>query len=318
MGDSSHAARARRLLALLHHLRPGSGTPIADLATLLGVSERDLAADLETLSVCAADPYDPLTAIPVYVEDGILHVFGEMPAFDRALRLTAAEARALAAAVQTAGRMPGDPLLTALLGAASDVDAGEIERSLRAAVAPDTGPLTILAAATADHERVCIEYLGHADAVPVARTIEPLALQSERGVWYVHAFCRRAGAPRTFRVDRILDAVPLGEQFDPPRFEPGGQVLPAGDLPRAIIALAPGVEAPEREWPGMRVVPGDGPGTLVEVPYAGTAWIARQVASYLGDATVIDPFEVREAVAMLVANETNRPVSSRTTCRNAR
>ncbi|MBS3956642.1 MAG: WYL domain-containing protein [Clostridiales bacterium] len=318
MGDGSHANRARRLLALIRHLEPGLETRVADLAEQLGVSELGLTADLETLSLCAADPYDPLTAVPLYVEDGVVHVFGQMPALDRAIRLTAAEARALVAALQTAGRTQDDPLVTRVLAAASTIDAGEVERAVRAATAPDNGALTILAAAVANRERVRIEYQGRADDTPARRTIEPLALQSERGAWYAHAFCRHAGAPRTFRIDRIFEATPLGEHFESPHFEPDGQILPAGKLPHATIALAPGIDPPEREWPGMRVVPGDGPGTLVEVPYAGTAWIARQVASYLGDATVIEPFEVREAVAALVARETRRREHDATTSQSAR
>ena len=303
-GDS-HAARARRLLALMHHLEPDSVTPVAELAAALGVSEQELAADLELLSVCAADRYDPLTNVPLYVEDGLVHVFGKMPGLDRAVSLTPAEARALVAALQAVGRDSSDPLVATLVTASSGVDATEIESVVRAAVSPDAGPYAVLASAAARRERVCIEYQGLGDPEPRARTIEPLAMQSERGVWYVHAFCRQAGALRTFRLDRIRTAEPIGKHFTPHHFDATGAVLPSESLPRAVVAFVPGVAPPEREWPGSRVVPTEGPGTVVEVPYAGTAWIAREVASYLGDAVVLEPFEVREAVASFVTGESN-------------
>ncbi len=303
--NSSHAVRARRLLALMHHLEPDSVTPVPDLAEALGVSEQELAADLELLSVCAADRYDPLTNVPLYVEDGLVHVFGKMPALDRAVRLTSAEAHALVTALQAVGRGSDDPLVTALIAASSGVDTGEVERVVRTAVSPDAGPYTVLASAAARRERVCIDYQGLGDPEPRARTIEPLAMQSERGAWYVHAFCREAGALRTFRLDRIRTAEPTGAHFTPHRFDATGAILPSENLPRAVIAFAPGVTPPEREWPGSHVIQIDAPGTVVAVPYAGTAWIAREVASFLGDAVVLEPFEVREAVASFVTGETN-------------
>ena len=301
--SATHAARARRLLALMHHLEPDSVTPVAELAAALDMSEPELAADLELLSLCAADRYDPLTNVPLYVEDGLVHVFGKMPALDRAVSLTPAEARALVAALQAVGRDADDPLVTALLAASTGADGAEIERVVRAAVNPDRGPYAVLAQAAAMRERVCIEYQGLGDDEPRARTIEPLAMQHERGVWYVHAFCRKAGALRTFRLDRIRTAEPTGAHFTPHHFDATGAVLPSEDLPRAIVAFAPGIAPPEREWPGSRVIRTDAPGTIVEVPYAGTAWIAREVASYLGDAVVLEPFEVREAVASFVTGE---------------
>lgn len=322
MASAAHktpqAARARRLLALLRHLAPDSAIPVSRLAENLGVSERELASDLETLSLCAADQYDPLTNIPLYVEDGVVHVMGPIPTLDRAVRLTPAEARALVAALQAAGRGADEPLLASLLAVSADADAGEFEQTIRAAVSPDAGPYAVLAAAAADRECVCIEYQGHADDIQRARTIEPIALQSERGTWYVHAFCREAGALRTFRLDRIHHAEPTGEHFAPHRYDPSGTVLPAGELPRAVIAFAPGVPLPLREWPGSRILPDGQPGALLEVPYAGTAWIARQVAAYLGDATVIEPFEVREAVAVFVAHEMLQRPLAPTHCQTSR
>jgi proteasome accessory factor C len=219
------------------------------------------------------------------------------------VRLSPAEARALAAALQAAGRTADDALVGRLLEAASDADPHDIERVVRATAAADPGNHATLSLAAGRHEAVRITYQTGGSEALTERVIEPHALLNERGTWYVEAFCRLAGAIRTFRVDRIRDAVLTGERFDPKPVAVPGTSLPTQGLPRAVVRLAAGVELPEREWPGMRVLSADASGTLVELPYAGTGWVSRQVASYLGAAEVLEPAEVREAVSRLAAAE---------------
>ena len=79
----------------------------------------------------------------------------------------------------------------------------------------------------------------------------------------------------------------------------GAAFTPAG-LPTARIRFSAGEPVSDREWPGMRVVETLADGAIVvEVPYSGTDWIARQVAARLGAAEVLEPAEVREAVVRL-------------------
>ncbi len=295
--------RARRMLALVAHLTRDRTIPLDSLATMLGASVAEVAADLELLSVCGTDPYDPLCLVPVYVENGAAHVWADLPALDRRVRLTAAEARALAAALQSAGYAADDALVVRLLSATSDVDPADLERTVRSATAPIAEIYSALALAIQNREAIRLRYQSSGRDQAVERVIEPLALLNERGTWYVEAYCRRACALRTFRADRIQQADPIGETFPARTFTPAGAALPIDGLPVARVRLASGEEVPEREWPGVRAIFADETGTLVEVPYAGTEWIARQVTSYLGRAEVLEPPEVRSAVAALAAGE---------------
>jgi len=304
MGDKQTTSeRARRMLALVAHLSRDRTIPLDSLAAMLGVSVAEVATDLELLSMCGTDPYDPHCLVPVYVEDGTAHVWDDLPALDRRVRLTAAETRALAAALQAAGRAANDPLVTRLLAATSDVDPADLERTVRSATAPVAEAYAALALALQEGEAVRIAYQSTGRDETTERVVEPLALLNERSTWYVEAYCRSACALRTFRVDRIRHAQSTGEKFPPHTFAPSGVVLPTDDLPVARIRLAAGEDVPDREWPGVEVIETDETGTLVELPYAGTDWIARQVSSYLGRAEVLEPADVRSAVASLAARE---------------
>ncbi len=295
--------RARRLLVLLHVLQPDSRIPLDALARMTGVSEPEIAADLELLSICAADQRDPTAFVPVFVEDGYVEVFGELPALEKAVRLSAAEARALAAALQAAGMDSTDGLLQRLLSAAAnaDIDPAQIEQVLRSAPGSlSADALKALALALEERRAVTIVYHGIGKISSGERTVEPLALHNERGAWYLQAFCRTAGSVRTFRVDRIRDATVTGERFEPREPSPLSAALAIDELPLARIRLQAGERVSDREWPGVRVVDRHADGSyVVEVPYAGTGWIARRVLARLGGAAVIAPAAVREAVADL-------------------
>ncbi|MBE0416356.1 MAG: WYL domain-containing protein [Coriobacteriia bacterium] len=303
MPKAPSSEQARRLLLLIGLLQPQTEIPLADLAGALGVSVPQVTADLELLSMCGVAPYSPGDLVPLYIEGDTVFVYGAMPALDRRVRLSPAEAQALAAALQAAGRTADDPLVSRLLDAASDADPHDIERVIRTAAATDPGNHATLSLAAGQHEAVRIRYQTGGTEKVTERVIEPLALLNERGTWYVEAYCRMAGAVRTFRVDRVRDAEPTGEHFEARTVILPGTALPTAGLPRALVRFEAGVEVPEREWPGMRVISEEPSGTVVEVPYAGTGWISRQVASFLGAAEVLEPAEVRRAVAELAASE---------------
>lgn len=304
MARVSYSLRARRMLSLLHLFEPDTRIPIATIAEALGATEAEIVEDLDLLSCCGADEYDAGSLVPIFVEDGFVEIWGSMPALDRAVRLSAAESRALAAALETAGMSAEDPLAAKLLGSAAsaEADPAELERLVRSAGAQGSGVKTLgtLSLALQEHTPVRIVYHGVGRDEATERVVEPMGLVNERGSWYLEAFCRRAGALRTFRVDRIREATALPGQFEPRPLSPAGRAFASGGLPVARIALAPGEQVTDREWPGMRLAEERADGSLVvEVPYAGTGWIARQVVARLGGAEVLEPTEVREAVTAL-------------------
>ena len=311
MAKPPSTLRAKRLLAILHLFEPNTRIPLGDIAEAVGTTVPEVVADLETLACCGVAPYTPDALLPVFIEDGYVEVWGELPALGRAVRLSHAEAQALAAALQAAGLSAADPLTAKLITAsATDVDASDIERVVRAA-APGgkaTGSvLKTLSLALAESREVRIVYRSAGAERETERVIEPLGLVQERGAWYVEAFCRKAGSLRTFRVDRIRMATAGDKLSSPRRLSPSGAAFEAAGLPLARLRFAAGEPFSDREWPGSRVVQAEADGsTTVDVPYAGTGWIARHVVARLGGVEALEPAEVRSAVVELARSESAR------------
>jgi proteasome accessory factor C len=308
---ASSADVAKRLIALLGRLRESTRVPLAQLAAELNTTPAALAADLETLSVCGVAPYTPMELVPVFVDDGYVEVWGGMPAMRGPVRLAPTEASALVQALAAAGFSADDPLTTKLLHAASSAfDAEELARTLRTEAAPHA-PETFeaLAAGIANHEVLAIAYQREGAEQPTVRRVEPLRLFADRGVWYLWAWCRNAGALRTFRVDRVRGVEGCGDHFDPAAHD--GSAAPsafsAAGLPSARLRFRAGEEFSDREWPDGRVVEHAPDGSLIaEVPFAGSDWIARRVVARLGAVEVLAPSALRDAVARLAREELGR------------
>jgi len=302
-----YALRARRLLAILHLFEPDTQLSVAAIAEALGATEAEISDDLHLLSCCGADEHDVGSLVPIFVENGVVEIWSVMPALDRAVRLSAAESRALAAALETAGLSTDDPLHSKLLGASAwaEADTDELERLVRAAstTSPGADALKTLSLALEEHALVRIRYHGVGRDEATERVVEPMGLVNERGTWYLEAFCRRVGSLRVFRIDRIREANALDERFEPRALSPAGTAFVSAGLPVARVRLAAGEQISDREWPGMTLAEERVDGSVVvEVPYAGTGWLARQVVARLGAAEVLEPAEVRAAVAELASS----------------
>lgn len=305
MARPSESAVARRLLALLPFLGEQGRVPLARLAAATGSDEATVAADISLLSVCGSGDRGPDSLVGVYVDDetGAAEVFLDLPALDRPLRLTGAEARALGAALEAVGVAESDELAHTLAShAARTRDLAEVARTVRASFAPGTHGATIaaLSYATLAHRVVRIAYTGGSRDTETLRDVRPYTLYLWRGAWYLQAYDESVEEERTFRVDRIAGASMQERVFAPPA-SPSGPSEPLPDLdsmPKATIRFS--ADAPdlnERDWPGAAFSPQADGSVIGVVPYAGTGWIARKVAARLGEAVVEAPPEVRCAVA---------------------
>jgi proteasome accessory factor C len=292
-------------VAILGLLRPDTRIRVAQLAAELGCTEAELASDLETLSMCGVAPFTPDMYMPVFVEDGYVEVLGELPALDGPVRLSASEATALAAALQSAGFDASDDLTQRVLraSAAPTFSALELESVVRTAGSAHSGDVyETLAKAVADAEVVRIEYCKPESEEPSARDVEPHVIFTERGVWYLIGFSRRAGGWRTFRLDRIRSAQATGDSIaraSEARFAGMTTALDTRELPVARLRFADATTFSDREWPGAAVVAEEDGTLVVEVPYSGTDWMARHVVARLGGVEVLDPPAMRDAVRSL-------------------
>jgi predicted DNA-binding transcriptional regulator YafY len=85
----------------------------------------------------------------------------------------------------------------------------------RSAARPDPGTTATLVGAIADRHRVRVDYRTEAGS-ELDVEVDPWAVVVRHGRWYLLCWSHAAGAPRTYRVDRVRAVTPLDERFEPP------------------------------------------------------------------------------------------------------
>ncbi|HWS56981.1 MAG TPA: WYL domain-containing protein [Actinotalea sp.] len=141
------------------------------------------------------------------------------------------------------------------------------------------------------------------------RTVEPWRLIASRGGWYLVGRDQDRGAPRVFRLSRIVGAVrlvgPVAAFTPPPDADPRALVLSAqrADSGTAWLAVAPdragalrarAVPAADREPAPTLTAP---VGTdLIAVPYARTGDLADEITAYTDAVVVLGPPVLRDEV----------------------
>ena len=255
------------------------GPTIEEVCSRFGCTEDDLLSDLELLFLCGLHPYTPDVLIDVDVADGRVWIrYADY--FARPLRLTPAEGLALVAAGTTllgaSGADPDGPLARGLakLADALGVDADEsVEVSLGAAP-PET--LQVLSAAAARHRQVEIEYYAFGRDEWTRRVVDPYAVFSAGGQWYLSAWCHAVDDERLFRVDRVREAVVLDSGFDPPERRPELTVYqPREDDPRVTLDVEAAGRWVAEQYP-TEAVEELGDGRLrVTLAVSERAWLER-------------------------------------------
>lgn len=216
-----------RVLAMLELLQARRQLSGAELAAGLGVDQRTV----RRYALRLAD-----LGIPVTAERGRYGGYRLLPGYRLPpLMLTDDEAAAVVIGLLAAERL-GQPVAgisTALakiqrvLPAALSERVAALRQTLgftqyqrRPAVAADTGIVLTLAQAASQHQRVRLRYRSHAEQ-DSERDLDPYGLVLHSGRWYVTGRDGKSGQLRTFRVDRVSEALLSGVSFDPPAdFDP--------------------------------------------------------------------------------------------------
>ena len=249
------------------------------MCSRFGCTEAELVDDLELLFLCGLHPYTPDVLIDVDIHDGRVWIrYADY--FSRPLRLTAAEGLALLAAGTTLRAAPGvdpeGPLARGLakLAAVLGVDPGE---SLEVALGPaPADTLRVLAEAAARHRQVEIEYYAFGRDEWTRRVVDPYAVFSAGGQWYLSAYCHAVDDERLFRVDRVREAVALATEFRPPDRRPDlSTYSPRPEDPRVTLDLDPSARWVVEQYPVEAVEEGEDGRLRVTLAVSERAWLER-------------------------------------------
>jgi predicted DNA-binding transcriptional regulator YafY len=230
--------------------------------------------------------------------------------FARPARLLPLEAKALVAAIDLFGdHLPQTGLQTARekIVKALGHDPSEEGLEIASSGGGDSEVARKVNEAIAERQVLELQYYKENEDQFTDREVEPYRLENGREGWYVECYDLRREAVRHFKLDRIKEAKLSTKGFEPrPEVEEIAGVegwMADGEVPTASVARV--WVSPERaRWlrEERTVVEelADG-AVVVEVPYAGTAWLVREILRGAGDLVVLEPEDAREAIRKEVA-----------------
>jgi proteasome accessory factor C len=297
---------------LIQNGRAGRRIASSEVREALQISEQELEEDIGVLNVVnfGAGSYVLYAEVQ---EDGMIEVDPEAygDSFARPARLLPVEAKALVAAIDLIGEhIPEGSLASVREKVVGALGEDPIREGLQVATSggDDSQVAGIVSRAIAGQRLLAIDYFKENEGEFSKRTVEPYALINGREGWYVATYDPAKEAVRHFRLDRIKAATVTDEQF-----EPRSEVDPAADVDgwprtgevpasrRARLWISPERARWAREERTVVEELEDG-ALIVELSFAGVAWLVREVLKEAGDAAVLEPEDAREAVRTAAAH----------------
>ena len=144
----------------------------------------------------------------------------------------------------------------------------------------------------AEQRRVVeIAYLKEGADTTSVREVEPYSFERELPVWRVHTWDRTVDAPRTYRLDRMASARLTKERFEPREgFDPNYLSEPR----IARVWHSPAIARWKLER-GAR--PLTDRSAVADLPFKTTEWLVSEVLADRGETVVLEPAELRQAIA---------------------
>jgi predicted DNA-binding transcriptional regulator YafY len=297
---------------LIQNGRAGRRVASTEVREALQISEQELEEDIGVLNVVnfGAGSYVLYAEVQ---EDGMIEVDPEAygDSFARPARLLPVEAKALVAAIDLIGEhIPEGSLASVREKVVGALGEDPIREGLQVATAggDDSQVAATVSRAIAGQRLLAIDYFKENEGVFSRRTVEPYALINGREGWYVASYDPKKDDVRHFRLDRIKAAKVTDERFEPrPEVDPAADVdgwPRTGEVPasrRARVWISPERARWSREERTVVEELSDG-SVVVELSFAGVAWLVREVLKEAGDAAVLEPEDARAAVRTAAAH----------------
>jgi proteasome accessory factor C len=297
---SAVSTRLVRLLNMVPYFQANPKITKAEAAADLGVTVKQLEADLDQLWMCGLPGYGPGDLIDFEFSGDTVEVTFSA-GIDHPLRLTSPEATGVLAALRALVDVPGmvDPEAARSAIAKIESAAGTANHGHDAAAVDEPAPIESEAAAAVreavhDNRALSIEYYSASHDLLSSRIVDPIRVVLVADHTYLEAWCRSAEGVRLFRLDRIVDAHVLDEPSAPP--EPAVQAGPDTSLfdadpslPSATLLIAKSASWMFDYYP-LRVLSELNDGACeAAMTYASDDWMARFVLGFGSAVRVLEP-----------------------------
>jgi proteasome accessory factor C len=303
-------SQVERMLALVPYLRERDGIPVDQVARDFGVNPSQIVKDLKVLWFCGLPNSVTGDMIDIDMEaldgEGVIKL-GNADYLTRPLRLAPHEALALIVALRALREVSALGERDAVDRALHKVEAASGEVSDQAAVVEltvdpeDTHTRMAVEGALREKRQLDITYYTPGRDRTTQRVVDPMRLIFFDGHSYLEGWCHRADEVRMFRLDRMRSAAVLDTPAEPP---PDASVTdlskglfqPDADDPVAVLDLRPGAHWVSEYYPIEREEH-QADGTMrVWIKFSNDSWLQRLVLRLGGDATLIEPVHLGEAV----------------------
>ncbi len=279
---------------------------VADLRERLELTDEELQEDIDLLNVVNFGGgtyvlYAEIVGEEIEVDS---EPYGDN--FARPARLLPLEAKALIAAIDLFGdHLPQGGLQSARakIVKALGHDPSEEGLEIAASSSGDAEVARVVNEAIGSRRLLELQYYKENEDQFTKRSVEPYRLENGKEGWYVECYDLTKEGIRHFKLDRIKEATISDTSFEPrPEVEEIAGVegwMTHGEVPTAHVARV--WVSPERaRWlrEERTVVEelADG-AVVVELPYAGTSWLVREILRGAGDLVVLEPEDARAAIA---------------------
>lgn len=271
------------------------GASVVDIAGRFGVDEDDVVRDLELVGLCGVPPYGGGDLVDVWVDDsGYVHAYPG-PYFNRPMQLTPAEGFAVLAAGRTLLHVAGSDHQGSLASALAKLEAALGRSSLEVDLVVPVHLGEVQTAVDA-HESLEVRYYSAWRDELTDRRLDPHAVHSVDGQWYLEAYCHRAEGMRRFRVDRLESLQRTGEQFEPQTAALPAEVFGSGPETRPLVLVGPASARRAFEATPAACLRELSDGRLqATIPVAGTAFVERLLLRLGPEVEVVEPADLIEA-----------------------
>lgn len=295
---------------LIDSAKRGERLGVADLRQRLELTGEELQEDIDLLNVVNFGGgtyvlYAEIVGEEIEVDS---EPYGDN--FSRPARLLPLEAKALVAAIDLFGdHLPQGGLQSARTKIVKALGHDPSEEGLEIASGSggDAEVARKVNEAIGASQILELQYYKENEDQFTKREVEPYRLENGKEGWYVECYDLTKEGIRHFKLDRVKEATLSGKTFEPrPEVEELAGVegwMTHGEVPTAHVARV--WVSPERaRWlrEERTVVEelADG-AVVVELPYAGTSWLVREILRGAGDLVVLEPEDAREAIAKEVS-----------------